>query len=381
MKKIMFTFGTRPEAIKMAPVIRAFQANPEFRVFICVTGQHREMLQPVFAVFGMTPDVDFELMRPDQTLAALSAATIEKMDACLAREKPDLILVQGDTTTVFCTALTAFYHQIPVGHIEAGLRTGNLSAPWPEEANRVLTTRLAALHFAPTETARENLLQEHVPAERIVVTGNTVIDALLIAKELVKSQRVVIPELPEALQPNATSSEKMVLITGHRRENFGTGFQQICHAIEQLAQRFPEVSFVYPVHLNPHVQQPVRQILGEKLRNVYLIPPQPYLEFVGLMHRSTLILTDSGGVQEEAPTLGKPVLVMRNTTERPEAIAAGTSCLVGTQTEKIFDQVSSLLTDTARYQAMSQAANPYGDGLASKRIVAACEAFFQRQEA
>ncbi len=293
----------------------------------------------------------------------------------MAAQKPDLVLVQGDTTTVFCATLAAFYNQIPVGHIEAGLRTGNLLSPWPEEANRVLTTRLASLHFAPTPAAKCNLLAEKVSENRVAVTGNTVVDALLMAKDLVKDRNISIANLPFHLQPNAQSDRDMVLITGHRRENFGQGFEQICRAIRTLAERFTKVDFVYPVHLNPNVQEPVKRILGQHLANVHLIEPQPYLEFVGLMARSTLILTDSGGVQEEAPSLGKPVLVMRNTTERPEAMQAGTSRLVGTEESRIVNGVTELLNDSVVYEKMSQAGNPYGDGHASERIRDACAAF------
>ncbi len=378
LKKILFVFGTRPEAIKLAPVINLFKAKSTFDVTVCVTGQHREMLKQVLDVFDIEPDIDLGLMRPNQSLASLTALAIEQLNGVVAAQKPDLVLVQGDTTTVFCATLAAFYNRIPVGHIEAGLRTGNLLSPWPEEANRVLTTRLASLHFAPTPAARRNLLTENVPEDRITVTGNTVIDALLMAKGFVKAQNVSIASLPAHLQPNARSDRDMVLITGHRRENFGQGFEQICRAIRTLAERFAEVEFVYPVHLNPNVQEPVNRILSDHLANVHLIEPQPYLEFVGLMSRSKLILTDSGGVQEEAPSLGKPVLVMRDTTERPEAMQAGTSRLVGTDHARIVDAVTELLTTPTVFNQMSQAGNPYGDGHASEHILAACLSFLNR---
>lgn len=375
MKKTLFVFGTRPEAIKLAPVIRLFKSKAVFDVRVCVTGQHREMLRQVLDVFDLTPDIDLGLMRPNQSLASLSSLAIEQLNDVFAEHKPDLVLVQGDTTTVFCAALAAFYNKIPVGHIEAGLRTGNLQSPWPEEANRVLTTRLAALHFAPTSVAKQNLLDERVPASQIFETGNTIVDALLMANSILEDQPPAISGLPDFLQPNADSDVKMVLITGHRRENFGDGFEHMCRAIRKLAEHFPSVHFVYPVHLNPNVQKPVLRILGASSGNIHLIQPQSYLEFVGLMARSHLILTDSGGVQEEAPSLGKPVLVMRDTTERPEAVLASTSRLVGTDEDRIFSSVSELLTDTAIYSSMSKAVNPYGDGQASERIFDACRSF------
>ena len=371
----MFIFGTRPEAIKMAPLIHAFKNDSRFRTIVCVTGQHREMLDQVLEVFGIAPDVDLQLMRPNQSLGRLTALAIERLDALFDQDRPDLVLVQGDTTTVFSATLSAFYHHIPVGHVEAGLRTGNLQAPWPEEANRVLTSRLADLHFAPTATSEKNLLAENVVPDRIFRTGNTVIDALLLAKDIVKDRRPNILGLPENLQPGTGSAPRMVLITGHRRENFGDGFEQICHAIHKLATTYKNVHFVYPVHLNPNVREPVMRILGAGLCNVHLIEPQPYLEFVGLMERSHIILTDSGGVQEEAPSLGKPVLVMRNTTERPESLEAGTSRLVGTDKERIVKSISELLEDDNIYREMSIAKNPYGDGSASERILAACAEF------
>ena len=347
------------------------------------------MLDQVLEVFDIRPDADLDLMRPNQTLSGLTARAIEAIDGYLAAEKPDLVLVQGDTTTVFCASLAAFYRHVPIGHVEAGLRTGDLTAPWPEEANRVLTSRLARLHFAPTATSRENLLREGTPGDAIAVTGNTVIDALFIAAERVRQRPPVIAGLPAALQPTAGASPgqpRMVLITGHRRENFGGGFESICRAIAELAARFPDVHFVYPVHLNPNVRGPVQQILGSQLggaggagaANLHLIEPLPYLSFVAMMNRSTLILTDSGGVQEEAPSLGKPVLVMRTVTERPEAVDAGTVRLVGTDQRLIVDGVTELLTKPDVYEKMSRAHNPYGDGHATERIVALCKDLLAR---
>ena len=359
MKKVSVIFGTRPEAIKLCPVVLALKADPAFDCRVCVTGQHKEMLQQVLEVFGVTPDVDLALMRPNQTLGGLTSRAIAAIDEYLAQEKPDIVMVQGDTTTVLTGALTAFYHHIPVAHVEAGLRTGNMESPWPEEANRVLTTRLAKWHFCPTENNKNNLLREGVDSSDIYVTGNTVIDALLLATE--KVEKLKGEELND-------SGGRKVLITGHRRENFGDGFEHICQAIRKLANEFPDVEFVYPVHLNPNVQEPVKRILSG-FDNVKLIEPQPYLPFVKLMNESYLILTDSGGVQEEAPSLGKPVLVMRDTTERPEAMAAGTIKLVGTSADAIYENARTLLIDKAVYDKMSKSVNPYGDGKAVGRIV------------
>jgi UDP-N-acetylglucosamine 2-epimerase (non-hydrolysing) len=396
--KVSVILGTRPEAIKLAPVILALQADPRFACHVCSTGQHREMLDQALQVFGITPDVDLKLMQTNQGLGKLTARTVEALDAYLAAEKPDLVLAQGDTTTVFCAALTAFYHRIPFGHVEAGLRTGNLDEPWPEEANRVLTSRLASLHFAPTEAARQNLLREGVDDNVVIVTGNTVIDALFLVLAKVRANPPLLPGLPKELQldqPRQNGQPPIVLITGHRRENFGEGFQHICLAIADLATRFPHHHFVYPVHLNPSVREPVMRILGgngaavpqehtggigsthcsldsSRFSNVHLVEPLSYLPFVSLMDRATLILTDSGGVQEEAPSLGKPVLVMRDRTERPEAVQAGTVRLVGTSRQRITDEVSRLLTDHTAYQAMTRALNPYGDGHATPRILEAC---------
>ena len=367
MKRISVIFGTRPEAIKLAPVILALRKDPRFECHVCVTAQHRELLDQVLEVFEIAPDVDLALMRPDQTLAGLTSRAIAAVDSYLDAHKPDLVLVQGDTTTVFCAALAAFYRRIPVGHVEAGLRTWDKFSPYPEEINRTLTTRLTDLHFAPTEWAKENLLREGIAPERVFVTGNTVIDALFLAIHKVRQNPPTVPGVPRELM-NGQSQRPLVLVTGHRRENFGRGFESICRAIDTLARRFRDVAFVYPVHLNPNVREPVFRLLGG-LANVHLIEPLGYLPFVALMNRSTLILTDSGGVQEEAPSLGKPVLVMRDTTERPEAVKAGTVRLVGTDYDKITNQVALLLSGSAEYQAMARAHNPYGDGKACSRII------------
>ena len=350
---------------------------------VCVTGQHRQMLDQVMEDMGIKPDLDLNLMQPNQTVAGLTARAIQALDESFAKSRPDLVLVQGDTTTVFCATLAAFYRHIPVGHVEAGLRTGDLQAPWPEEANRVLTTRLAALHFAPTKTNKANLRKEGVSMARVFVTGNTVIDALFFMMKQVRKNPPKIDGLPPYLQIANRKSKighKMVLITGHRRENFGKGFKNICRAVAELARRFPNVHFVYPVHLNPNVRAPVKQILGggnngQMLPNIHLIEPASYREFVALMDRAHVILTDSGGVQEEAPSLGKPVLVMRETTERPEAVKAGTVKLVGTDFNRIVRGVSRLLTDPKAYRTMSRAHNPYGDGKSAARIAKVCKSF------
>lgn len=383
LKTISVIFGTRPEAIKLAPVILALKQEKTIRCRVCVTAQHRHMLDQVLATFGIVPDVDLNLMRKDQTLTDLTARAMTSVGHYLAAEKPDMILVQGDTTTVLAASLAAFYQHIPIAHVEAGLRTGNLHSPWPEELNRVVTSRMASLHFAPTPGNRKNLIEEGIPSNRITVTGNTVIDALFLALDIIKKAPPHLPGLPQALQPGVaskTSAAKtpLVLITGHRRENFGAGFENICHAISELGHRFPECHFVYPVHLNPNIRKPVRRLLGYPRRkpgNIHLIEPLDYLAFVALMNRSTLILTDSGGVQEEAPSLGKPVLVMRDTTERPEAVTAGTVKLVGPVTRTIVNATTALLTRPALYRKMSGAHNPYGDGRASRRIVSACLKF------
>ena len=367
MKKISVIFGTRPEAIKLSPVVNALRQDKAFECDVCVTGQHREMLYQVLDVFGVVPDRDLALMRPNQTLGGLTSRAIAAIDEYLSEKKPDVVMVQGDTTTVFAGALAAFYHHIPVAHVEAGLRTWNMESPWPEEANRVLTTRLAKWHFCPTDNNKANLLKEGVPEKDIYVTGNTVIDALMLARAKVRASVPVVEGFPSELM---SSDARIVLITGHRRENFGDGFEHICTAIANLAKRFPEVHFVYPVHLNPNVREPVGRILGAHCgKNVHLIEPQSYLPFVALMDRSYLILTDSGGVQEEAPSLGKPVLVMRDTTERPEAVAAGTVKIVGTGREAIEQEAALLLADEGEYKRMSMSVNPYGDGQAVGRIL------------
>ena len=373
MKKILFVFGTRPEAIKMAPVIRRMLEEPAvFQVRVCVTGQHRQMLDQVLELFAIRPDIDLGIMKPDQSLSDIAAAVLAGVSEVLRDDRPDMVLVQGDTTTTFAAALASFYRKIPVGHIEAGLRTGDRFSPWPEEINRVLTSRLADVHFAPTTISRENLLREGIAPERIHVTGNTVIDALLQTVAWIDSHVEVQERLARKfhwLDPN----RRLILVTGHRRENFGEGFEDICNALAQIARDNDDVEIVYPVHLNPNVQEPVRRILGagaaQSSGRVHLIEPLDYLPIVELMRRSFFILTDSGGIQEEAPSLGKPVLVMRGTTERPEAVTAGTVRLVGTDRNRIADEARELLTNADRYRSMSQAHNPYGDGLAAERIV------------
>jgi UDP-N-acetylglucosamine 2-epimerase (non-hydrolysing) len=377
--KVSIIFGTRPEAIKLAPVILGLRAQAGIALHLCVTAQHRQLLDQVLGVFGIIPDLDLDLMRPDQSLADLTSHAIRALGEVFERERPDLVLVQGDTTTVFCAALAAFYARVPVGHVEAGLRTGNLEAPWPEEANRVLTSRLATLHFAPTCQAKENLLREGIAAGCVHVTGNTVIDALL---HIAATAKVLSPSMNLELGTVADipPAKRIVLITGHRRENFGEGFRRVCLAVRTLAAQFPDVHFVYPVHLNPNVRRPVEQILrAEGESNVHLIEPLSYPSFVHLMNRAYLILTDSGGVQEEAPSLGKPVLVMRDTTERPEAVAAGCSVLVGTDETRIVAETARLLKDPAAYEQMSRVHNPYGDGHAADRIIAICERFLFRE--
>jgi UDP-N-acetylglucosamine 2-epimerase (non-hydrolysing) len=361
--KVLLTFGTRPEAIKMAPVIRCCRESQQIVSIVCVTGQHRQMLDQVVDYFGIHIDRDLELMAPDQTLADLTSRCLTGLDAVISEYRPDCIVAQGDTTTVMAASLAAFYRRIPFVHVEAGLRTGNLQAPWPEELNRRITGMVTALHCAPTARAAENLLREGVKADSVAVTGNTVIDALMWT---VNRQRN--GNAPWREKYAAFGSRRMVLITGHRRENFGDSLEQICYAILMLAGGFPDVEFVYPVHLNPNVREPVRRLLAN-CGNIHLINPVPYPEFVWLMNRSTLILTDSGGVQEEAPSLKKPVLVMRETTERPEALQSGAAELVGTDVRKIVDKVSLLLTDPVEYASRQIAVNPYGDGHSAQRIV------------
>ena len=376
MKKILLVFGTRPEAIKMAPLVKKLQEIPkEFNTVVCVTGQHREMLDQVLQLFDIVPEYDLNIMKPNQDLYDITSRILLGMRDVLKEVQPDVVLVHGDTTTSMVAALAAFYQQIPVGHVEAGLRTGNIYSPWPEEMNRLITGRITTHHFSPTPLAKENLLKEGLNPARITVTGNTVIDALQMVvnklREDVKLADSVVNRIREmGYDTNRLNGEKrMVLITGHRRENFGEGFLNICHAIKNLVAKYPDVDFVYPMHLNPNVRKPVLEILGDKVENVFLIEPLDYLPFVYMMQHSTLILTDSGGVQEEAPGLGKPVLVMRDTTERPEAVEAGTVLLVGTNREKIEQSVSMLLEDVNTYRRMSEAVNPYGDGLACERIV------------
>jgi UDP-N-acetylglucosamine 2-epimerase (non-hydrolysing) len=361
----MVVFGTRPEAIKMAPVVEALKATPGIETLVAVTAQHRQMLDQVLDLFGIVPDDDLDVMAPGQALPDLFGRILSGMTEVLARRKPDLVLVHGDTSTTFATALAAFYAKVEIGHVEAGLRTGDLQAPWPEEANRRLTAPLTSLHFAPTEQSRANLLAENLPAGRVHVTGNTVIDALLAVVRRFEQDPALAAGLAEGF-PFLDPGKRLVLITGHRRENFGGGFEQICLALRELAQR-GDVQLVYPVHLNPQVQEPVNRILSG-VDNVVLIPPQDYLPFVYLMSRAHLILTDSGGIQEEAPSLGKPVLVMRDTTERPEAVDAGTVRLVGTDRGRIVAEVTRLLDDPDAHRDMARAHNPYGDGLAARRI-------------
>jgi UDP-N-acetylglucosamine 2-epimerase (non-hydrolysing) len=368
MRKILCIFGTRPEAIKMAPVVKAISDSADLECKVCVTAQQREMLDQALELFDITPDYDLDLMTANQTLAEVTARVITELQPVLSEVNPDLVLVHGDTTTTMAASIASFYQKIPVGHVEAGLRTHNIYSPWPEEINRQLTSRIASFNFAPTSLSKDNLLAEGVDKDSIVVTGNTVIDALLTVVEKVRHSAELQPSFKERfnfLDPN----KKLLLVTGHRRENFGEGFQNICKAINELAAD-SEVQIVYPVHLNPNVQGPVYGLLAE-LDNVHLIDPLDYLPFVYLMDRSHIILTDSGGIQEEAPSLGKPVLVMRDTTERPEAIDEGTARLVGTNASNIVREVRNLLDSDVEYETMSRAHNPYGDGQASGRIVKA----------
>ena len=379
MKKIMLVFGTRPEAIKMAPLVKAFQATPErLETIVCVTGQHRQMLDQVLELFEIVPDFDLNIMKAGQDLYDVTARVLTGMRDVLKEVAPEVVLVHGDTTTSTAAALAAFYQQIPVGHVEAGLRTGNIYSPWPEEMNRQITGRIASYHFAPTPLSKKNLLAENVPEERIFVTGNTVIDALHLVTEKLKKDAALRTRTAEVLLrcgydvARLGNGRKMVLITGHRRENFGEGFISMCSAIKALNEKYPDVDFIYPMHLNPNVRKPIREVFGDTPSpNMFFIEPLDYLPFVFLMEKSYLVLTDSGGIQEEAPGLGKPVLVMRDTTERPEALDAGTVKLVGTDFDKITGEVSSLLDDAACYHAMSHAVNPYGDGLACSRILKA----------
>lgn len=379
MKKVMLVFGTRPEAIKMAPLVKEFQKYPDqFKTIVCVTGQHRQMLDQVLNLFEITPDYDLNIMKQGQDLYDVTARVLVGMRDVLKEAQPDVVLVHGDTTTSTAAALAAFYQQIPVGHVEAGLRTHNIYSPWPEEMNRLITGRIATYHFSPTPLSKENLLKENVAEDAITVTGNTVIDALYMVVDKIKKDSALSNELAALLKTAGYDTsrlaygKKLVLITGHRRENFGDGFINMCTAIKDLTQKYPDVDFVYPMHLNPNVRKPIHEVFGEDLSNLgnmFFIEPLEYLSFVYLMEQSTIVLTDSGGIQEEAPGLGKPVLVMRDTTERPEALAAGTVKLVGTNYEKIVTEVSRLLDDSEYYDTMSKAVNPYGDGLACGRII------------
>ena len=379
MKKIMLVFGTRPEAIKMAPLVKEFQKHPEsFETVVCVTGQHREMLDQVLEIFDITPDYDLNIMKQGQDLYDVTSRVLTGMRDILKESKPDVVLVHGDTTTSTSAALASFYQQIPVGHVEAGLRTHNIYSPWPEEMNRQLTGRIATYHFAPTPLSRENLLRENVAETSISVTGNTVIDALYMVVDKIKSDDGMAGRLDGELLAagydtgRLRNGRKLVLITGHRRENFGEGFVSMCRAIKTLTEKYPDVDFVYPMHLNPNVRKPIHEVFGEDLSacgNIFFIEPLEYLSFVYLMEKSYIVLTDSGGIQEEAPGLGKPVLVMRDTTERPEALKAGTVKLVGSDYNKIISEVSSLIENESAYEKMSRAVNPYGDGMASQRIV------------
>ena len=379
MKKVMLVFGTRPEAIKMAPLVKEFQKQPKrVETVVCVTGQHREMLDQVLKIFDIKPDYDLNIMKQGQDLYDVTARVLTGMRDVLKEVKRDVVLVHGDTTTSTAAALAAFYQQIPVGHVEAGLRTHNIYSPWPEEMNRLLTGRLATYHFSPTPLSRNNLIKESVDDRNIIITGNTVIDALYWVVDKIKNNKELDNELEDILSKagydvnRLNNGKKLVLITGHRRENFGDGFINMCTAIKDLTVKYPDLDFVYPMHLNPNVRKPIHEVFGENLsglKNMFFIEPLEYLSFVYLMEKSSIVLTDSGGIQEEAPGLGKPVLVMRDTTERPEALDAGTVKLVGTDYNKIVNEVSSLIDDKAAYEKMSKAVNPYGDGLACGRIV------------
>ena len=378
MKKVMLVFGTRPEAIKMAPLVKEFRKDPAFETLVCVTGQHREMLDQVLHIFDIHPDFDLNIMKQGQDLYDVTSRVLLGMRDILGNVKPDAVFVHGDTTTSMAAALAAFYQQIPVAHVEAGLRTGNIYSPWPEEMNRQITGRIATFNFAPTALSKENLMREHVDERSIVVTGNTVIDALQMVVDRIQNDPLLEKQLSEKLMVvgydvrRLQKGRRLVLITGHRRENFGEGFIHICEAIRDLSVKYPGVDFVYPMHLNPNVRRPIHEVFSEyqsNSGNMFFIEPLEYLEFVYLMENSYIVLTDSGGIQEEAPGLGKPVLVMRDTTERPEALSAGTVKLVGTDYLKIVNEMSLLLDDESEYRKMSLAINPYGDGKACKRII------------
>ncbi len=368
MKKVLLVFGTRPEAIKMAPLaLQLKQNNQSFETKVCVTGQHRQMLDQVLELFNLTPDFDLNLMKPGQTLSDVTSGVLKGLEAVFTEWLPDVVLVHGDTATTFAASLAAYYHKVKIGHVEAGLRTGDIYSPWPEEANRKLTGALANYHFAPTQSSYNNLIKENINPENITITGNTVIDALLKVKEKVETDHKLIDDF-KAQFSFLDENKKLILVTGHRRENFGQGFLNICQALANIAQKYSDVQIVYPVHLNPNVQKPVNELLSG-ISNIHLIAPQDYLPFVYLMNRSYLILTDSGGIQEEAPSLGKPVLVMRDTTERPEAVEAGTVKLVGTDTTLIEKSVTDLLTNNELYKQMAEAHNPYGDGTSCQQII------------
>lgn len=378
MKKVMLVFGTRPEAIKMAPLVKEFQKNNNFETQICVTGQHRQMLDQVLELFKIKPNYDLNIMKAEQDLYDVTSQVIIGMREILKTAKPDIVLVHGDTTTSTATALAAFYQQIPVAHVEAGLRTHNIYSPWPEEMNRQITGRIATYHFSPTELSKSNLLKENINSKNIIITGNTVIDALFYVIEKIKTDNTLSEDLYRSLvqcgydTKRLNDGRKLILITGHRRENFGDGFISMCKAIKSLAQKYPHVDFVYPMHLNPNVRKPIHEVFGKnplELSNMFFIEPLEYFDFIYLMEKATIVLTDSGGIQEEAPSLGKPVLVMRDTTERPEAVEAGTVKLVGTNYDTIINNVSELLENEKSYLQMSQSTNPYGDGNACKRIV------------
>lgn len=379
MKKIMLVFGTRPEAIKMAPLVKEIQRHStEFETIVCVTGQHREMLDQVLNIFNITPDYDLNIMKQGQSLYDVTSNVLNGMSNVLEKAKPDVVLVHGDTTTSMSAALAAFYKQIPVGHVEAGLRTHDIYSPWPEEINRQITGRIATYNFSPTQLSHDNLILENVDKSKITITGNTVIDALYWVVNKIKTDKILEASLKTELKGNGydvnrlLTGNKLVLITGHRRENFGEGFLFMCKAIQTLIQKYPQVDFVYPMHLNPNVRKPIHEVFGDDLtclENMFFIEPLEYLSFVYLMEKSSIVLTDSGGIQEEAPGLGKPVLVMRDTTERPEALSAGTVRLVGTDYDKIVKNVSELIDDSLVYEKMAKAVNPYGDGRACERIV------------
>jgi UDP-N-acetylglucosamine 2-epimerase (non-hydrolysing) len=367
IKKVLTVFGTRPEAIKMAPLVHSLNNNHTFDAKVCVTAQHREMLDQVLELFDIKPDFDLNIMKPGQTLHNITSSILIGLKPILEDFNPDVVLVHGDTTTTFAASLASYYQQIKVGHVEAGLRTGNIYSPWPEEANRKLTGGIANYHFAPTQGSKDNLLREGISESNITVTGNTVIDALLWVKKKLNEDKLLSKKLDSDFN-YLDSNKKLILVTGHRRESFGGGFERICEALNQIANLNPDIQVLYPVHLNPNVQEPVNRILKNN-KNIFLIEPQQYLPFCYLMNRSTIILTDSGGIQEEAPSLGKPVLVMRETTERPEAVSAGTVKLVGTDVDTIVEQASMLLKNPNDYKLMSKAHNPYGDGLACGRIL------------